>query len=464
MKLTRFFALLLCLLLCLSPVRGEGLAAEETPDNGSPYYIMVNRLMNTVTIFSLGEDGMYSVPCKAMVCSTGRYYNSTPLGNYTLTSYKTEWNGMQDGTYAQYVSQFKGNLLFHSICYSRADPSTMLAEEYAALGSPASRGCVRLQVADAKWIFDNCPAGTRVTIYESEDPGPLGKPQTLLPEIPAELENGWDPSDPREENPWRSILVQSLSIPEGDLSLEVGDAAVLTLNSFPEGAWLPEEVLWQADDPSILRVEADGSVLALAPGTTAVRVRQGYAECSVTVSVTGEVLPFTDVQPGAWFYRDVRSAYALGLMRGAGEGLFLPQGPVTRAMGMQIVFNLSGTPAAGERQPWYREALDWASELGLTRGMGTGAFSPDRPLTRQEFALLLYRYASAYAPGFRPASADLSLFTDADRIFFFAEEAMSWAVGIGLLKGTDAGELRPDGQLTRAQLAVILVRYRSVCG
>ena len=81
-----------------------------------------------------------------------------------------------------------------------------MTEEYNGLGAPASLGCVRLQTADAKWIYDNVARGTKVTIYDGDDPGPLGKPDKLVEHIPEEAANGWDPTDPREDNPWHALL------------------------------------------------------------------------------------------------------------------------------------------------------------------------------------------------------------------------------------------------------------------
>ena len=139
--------------------------------NDLPYAIQVNRKMNTVTVYTQDEAGNYTVPYKAMICSTGRLGHATPLGNYAVTSVKKEWCMMFDSTYGQYSTQFFGNYLFHSICYTAPDPSTMLAQEYNMLGGVASLGCVRLQTADAKWIYDNCAPGTHVTIYDGDDPG-----------------------------------------------------------------------------------------------------------------------------------------------------------------------------------------------------------------------------------------------------------------------------------------------------
>lgn len=185
--------------------QGDYIAANHTKSNGKPYYIMVNRAQNTVTIYGLDEKGYYTVPVKAMICSTGRQGHATPLGNYSIGG-KWPWIHMLDNSYGQYVSQIKGNILFHSVCYSKKDPSTLITEEYNGLGAPASLGCVRLQSVDAKWIYDNCARGTKITIYDGADPGPLGKPNRVVDHISPEQANGWDPTDPRENNPWHAIL------------------------------------------------------------------------------------------------------------------------------------------------------------------------------------------------------------------------------------------------------------------
>lgn len=200
-----FLALASAALLLCSGVH-TAWAAGPVAGNGKPYYIMVNRAQSTVTVYELDEEGYYTVPVKAMVCSTGRKGHATPTGTFTIGGRWT-WLHMIDNSYGQYATQIKGNILFHSVCYTKKDPSTLMTEEYNGLGEPASLGCVRLQTADAKWIYDNCARGTKVTVYDdAEDPGPLGKPDKLVDHISEEEANGWDPTDPREDNPWRQLL------------------------------------------------------------------------------------------------------------------------------------------------------------------------------------------------------------------------------------------------------------------
>ena len=168
-----------------------------------PYYIMVNRQMNTVTVYTKDEEGKFTVPFKAMICSTGREGHETPAGNFAVMSFKAQWCYMVDGSYGQYATGFlEGGYLFHTICYTAKDKSTMMRDEYNMLGDFASAGCVRLQTADAKWIFDNCEVGTGVTVYDGPEAGPLSKPEKAVAEITDANDNGWDPTDPDPNNPW----------------------------------------------------------------------------------------------------------------------------------------------------------------------------------------------------------------------------------------------------------------------
>ena len=167
-----------------------------------PYYIRINRTQNCITIYTLDENGEYTVPYKAMICSTG-LYNATPRGVYQIST-KYRWRELYGNVYGQYATRIHGGVLFHSVPYYSKSNSALCTNKYNKLGEQASMGCVRLTVEDAKWIAENCPAGTTVEIYDSDDPGPLGKPEAV--KIDADNPNkGWDPTDPHEENPWHEV-------------------------------------------------------------------------------------------------------------------------------------------------------------------------------------------------------------------------------------------------------------------
>ena len=476
-RLRRSFAALLSLALLLTLPVGFGAAAEDlaaygTKSNGCPYYIMVNRQCNAVTVYRQDEAGYYTVPERAMICSAGRPNTPTPLGTFSITGQKQPWCYMLDGSYGQYSSQFSGYFLFHSVCYSRADPGALLIEEYNQLGEAASMGCVRLQTADAKWIYDNCGKGTYVTVYDSEDPGPLGKPERAVFEITPELDNGWDPTDPREQNPWHSFALTELGFAAAELTVTAGESCPLTLCHTPAEAELPP-LSWTSDSPAVAEVDAAGRVTALSAGTAEITAACGLLRAVCTVTVTGELLPFTDLVPGAWYYGDIRRAVNLGRLEGRGGGRFAPEDPVTFAEAVQILYNLAGRPdhaaeAAGkaeqaekqtEAQPWYVPALTWADGSGLL-GEKTEIFSPDAPIPRQDFALLLWRYSGTLPRGTgTPRETALSGFSDADTAEPEVRSALGWMVSRGLLKGTGDGLLRPGESMTRAQLAAILNRW-----
>ncbi len=167
-----------------------------------PYYIKVNRRQNCITVYTSDENGEYTVPYKAMICSTG-LYNATPRGTFHLST-KYLWRELYGKVYGQYATRITGGVLFHSVPYYKKSKSALCTEKYNKLGQQASMGCVRLTVEDAKWIADNCPSGTTVEIYEDDDPGPLGKPEAA--HIDTDSPNkGWDPTDPDVENPWHQL-------------------------------------------------------------------------------------------------------------------------------------------------------------------------------------------------------------------------------------------------------------------
>lgn len=162
------------------------------------YAIKVNRTANCVTVYTYDEKGKYTVPVRAMVCSTG-LNNATITGDYTI-GIKTEWLFLVGDVFGRYISGISGDYLFHSVPYYTLNEQDLEVEEFNKLGEQASQGCVRLAVSDAKWIYDNCPTGTNVSIYDDvETAGPLGKPDTIKI---TDFNNKWDPTDSSKKCPY----------------------------------------------------------------------------------------------------------------------------------------------------------------------------------------------------------------------------------------------------------------------
>ena len=167
-----------------------------------PYSIDVIRNQNTVIVYGKDESGAYTMPVKVFVCSNG---NWTPTGRYTIGS-KQEWCALFGGVWGQYAQVITGNILFHSVPYTRRDKGSLESWEYNKLGTTASMGCVRLAVADVKWIYDFCPRGTPVHIFDADEtPLPRPEPMYLDPDDPR---SGWDPTDPDEDNPWLEVYAE----------------------------------------------------------------------------------------------------------------------------------------------------------------------------------------------------------------------------------------------------------------
>ena len=168
------------------------------------YYIKVNYKAQVVTIYKKDKKGKYTVPVKAMVCSTG---TNTPTSGVYKIPYKYNWLRMIGGVYTQYATQVVGDILFHSVPYlEKGNHASLEYWAYDKLGTKASLGCIRLTCIDAKWIYDNCEIGTQVEFYSSSNPGPLGKPTARKISNAPKSVRGWDPTDPAKENPWGKYL------------------------------------------------------------------------------------------------------------------------------------------------------------------------------------------------------------------------------------------------------------------
>lgn len=183
------------------------------------YSITVNRRTNTVTVFTYNENGDYTVPVRAMVCSCGAGgEDTTPTGSYS-TYFREEWLGLNGDVYGLYVTGFWEDFLFHSVPYHTVDHSDIKTEEFNKLGVNASQGCVRMMVSDVLWIYENCVIGTPVEVVDSDaSVDVLGKP----PAVKIDERIGWDPTDPDENNPYRGKMPEITGTV--DRSIDRGEA------------------------------------------------------------------------------------------------------------------------------------------------------------------------------------------------------------------------------------------------
>ncbi len=181
-----------------------------------------------------------------------------------------------------------------------------------------------------------------------------------------------------------------------------------------------------------------------------------------------ETLPFLDVDEDAWYYDAVCYVYGAGLFQGTSGTTFGPDDPMTRSMTATVLYRLSGETYTGTAATfgdmaagaWYGTGVSWAAAREIAKGYGDGRFGVNDPVTREQLAAILYRYAR-YKGEDVSVGEDTNLigFKDAGQVSEWAAPAVRWAVGVGLLKGDAAGCLRPLDQAARSEFAALLMRY-----
>lgn len=213
--------------------------------------------------------------------------------------------------------------------------------------------------------------------------------------------------------------------------------------------------------------DEDGERLKLTEnrdGTYSFTMPSGTA--NVYVRFSGSGLPFADVPSGSWYYDDVAYVYDTGLMTGLTVTAFGPNLSTTRGMIVTILWRMENEPAAKHGCPfadvrrgsYYEQAIAWASENGIVTGFDAATFAPDRAITREQLAAILFRFAAYRGMDAVTLRENLSSFQDQAAISAYAVSALNWAVGEGLMQGT-GDKLEPTGNTTRAQVAAMLRRF-----
>lgn len=203
-------------------------------------------------------------------------------------------------------------------------------------------------------------------------------------------------------------------------------------------------------------IPADGKLTGLQPSD---KVTVTFEKISESVD-----LPFTDLAEEAWYSGAVEYVYAHGLMRGMSETVFSPNTSLTRAQAVQILYNLEDQPVVSgaatftDAEHWAKTPIAWAQQTGVVDGYEDNSFRPENPISRQEFAQMMYNYAK-YKGYDLAAKGNLDAFPDADKMGAWAEPALAWANGNNLINGHDDGTLDPGGTTIRAQAASILMRF-----
>ena len=243
--------------------------------------------------------------------------------------------------------------------------------------------------------------------------------------------------------------------------------SLLTIDRISSSAYAVLPPTLKRLDYDVFGVSPENHLLLYYPGTPAEKLvqYQRYAYANIYDVLA---LPYQDVQQSDWYYSAVSFAYYNGLMNGVADMLFDPNGTMTRAMLVTVLWRLDGGSADGTSPytdvpegTWYTDGVIWATENGIVNGVGNGKFDPNGTVTREQIATILYRYA-AYRGVDVSDRASLDLFTDAGAVSDYARAPMQWAVQTKLISGRlDHKQLylAPQSGGTRAEVATILMRF-----
>ena len=241
----------------------------------------------------------------------------------------------------------------------------------------------------------------------------------------------------------------------------------VTITATPEKGFTVEEVIVTGPDgkPIAVTPNDDGTYAFTQPSgnvTIAVTFRQLTSVSDCPRDESCPLAPFADADRNAWYHDGVHYCVEKGLMLGTSKTAFSPNTTITRGMIVTILWRLEGSPIVShlmdysdvKPEDWCGEAVRWATSTGVATGYGNGTFGPNDPITREQMAAMLWRYA-----GSPRADGSLLSFADRAQTSDWAQPAMIWAVKQGLIAGVSHDWLNPRGKATRAQAATILMRF-----
>lgn len=233
-------------------------------------------------------------------------------------------------------------------------------------------------------------------------------------------------------------------------------------------AWQTEEEIlplghdwgdWQTEVPATCFVDGMEHQTCARCGQT--QERRIPANPAVCPSST-----FSDINRKLWYHEGIDYVVAAGLMNGTGKSAFSPDASMTRGQLVTVLYRREGAPAGSGTNPfadvrpgrYYTEAVQWAAEHGIVTGTAATRFNPEGRITREQIAAILFRYARYKEMDITPAG-NLNSYLDGAQVSAYAETAMCWAVGSGLIQGVEGNRLAPQNSATRAQVATILMRF-----
>lgn len=233
-------------------------------------------------------------------------------------------------------------------------------------------------------------------------------------------------------------------------------------SELPAGTVPVTELIFSINDITTLTgTSFSGQVTELYRTGTAVTLTTEEAAAQAEI-ICGQV-PFTDID--GWYKSNIEKAYRAGLVNGVTDTRFVPQGTMTRGMFVTVLYRLAGEPEAPQSSPfqdvepekYYADAIAWASEAGVVKGISQTRFNPNGSIARQEMVTMLYRYAMSVNTR-SEGKVDLTQFPDAASVAGWARDAMAWAVAEEIIIGS-GGQLQPIRSATRAEAVTVVCRF-----
>ncbi len=291
-----------------------------------------------------------------------------------------------------------------------------------------------------------------------------------------------------------TVLPNFIDVGYGYSAIQIMLHENLTLEatySLPEGASNVKHQWYVADTPTAWGTAIEGATektFAVPNDEECVKYYRCHITCEVNgtalstpteefytvmVEVKGSGMPsmfFEDVNLNHWFYHDVEYVYYNRLMNGTSSTHFSPNRTTSRGMIVTILYRMEGSPAVTSPCPftdvragsYYEAPIIWAAENGIVNGLGNGLFAPDKDITREQFAAIFYRFAQYKGWYDEDDCVMTGGFSDLDKVAPWADDAMSWAIGVGLFNGVNKDDglyLMPQGNATRCQAAAIIHRF-----
>lgn len=260
------------------------------------------------------------------------------------------------------------------------------------------------------------------------------------------------------------VEVTGITLNMSGAAVVSGNTLLLTATVAPANA-TNKSVAWSSSN-TIVATVADGLVTAKSPGTaiiTARTVNGKTATCKITVNKNPALWSFNDVAPSDWFYNAVVYVYQNGIMQGTSSTSFEPYAKLNRAMMVQILYNQEGKPSVGspgfgdvESSEWYADAITWAADNGVVKGIGDNLFAPAQDITREQMAVILHRYCqykNIELPIVRPDGS----FADSASVSAWAVDSVEAMFKSGILNGKGDNLFDPRGTAVRAEVAQMMM-------